>query len=72
MIKNYLELNKFEVEKLIQFINRNKTNKLSYEDIDKQFKSDEFDLALIKVVRGKGYEKLLLETAISFSSIIRI
>lgn len=43
MIKNYLELNKFEVEKLIQFINRNKANKLSYEDMDKQFKSDEFD-----------------------------
>ena len=43
MIKNYLELNKFEVEKLIHFINRNKTNKLSYEGMDKQFKSDEFD-----------------------------
>ena len=43
MIKNYLELNKFEVEKLIQFINRNKINKLSYEDMDKQFRSNEFD-----------------------------
>lgn len=43
MIKNYLELNKFEVDRYIQFINRNKINKVSFHDLDKQFKSEEFD-----------------------------
>lgn len=43
MIKNYLELSEIEVEKLIIFINRNRENKLSFEDIDKEFKSEEYD-----------------------------
>lgn len=43
MIKNYLELSEIEVEKLITFINRNRENKLSFEDIDKEFKSEEYD-----------------------------
>lgn len=42
-IKNYLELNKIEAEKLTEFINRNIKNKLSFEEIDKQFKSEEYD-----------------------------
>lgn len=43
MIKNYLELSEIEVQKLIIFINRNRENKLSFEDIDKEFKSEEYD-----------------------------
>lgn len=43
MIKNYLELNKIEVDKLIEFINRNIENKLSFEEMDKQFKAEEYD-----------------------------
>jgi hypothetical protein len=43
MIKNYLELNRFEVDRLIQFINRNKIDKASFYELDKQFKSEEFD-----------------------------
>ena len=42
MIKNYLELSKIEAEKLIDFINRNIENKLSFEDMDKQFKAEEY------------------------------
>lgn len=43
MIKNYLELNKIEAKKLIEFINRNTENKLSFEEVDKQFKAEEYD-----------------------------
>ncbi len=43
MIKNYLELNKCEKERFLQFINRNKIDKISFHDMDKQFKSEEFD-----------------------------
>lgn len=34
--------------------------------MNKEIRSEEFDLGLIKSARGKGYGKLLLETAISF------
>ncbi|QEK13474.1 GNAT family N-acetyltransferase [Crassaminicella thermophila] len=54
MIKNYLELNKFEVEKFIQFINRNKINKLSFEDMDKEIKSEEFDFGRGVILKIKG------------------
>lgn len=47
MIKNYLELNRCEIDSFIQFINRNKINEISFHDLDKQFKSVEFDF-------GKG------------------
>lgn len=43
MIKNYLELNRCEIDRLNQFINRNKINKISSQDIDKEFKSEEFN-----------------------------
>ncbi len=43
MIKNYLELNKCEEERFLQFINRNKIDKISFHDMDKKFKSEEFD-----------------------------
>ncbi|KGG81276.1 acetyltransferase [Caloranaerobacter azorensis H53214] len=56
MIKNYLELNKFEVEKIIQFINRNKINKLSFEDIDKEIKSEEFDFGRGVILKIKGQD----------------
>lgn len=73
MFKNYLELNNTELEKLIEFINKNKENKLSFEEIDKQFKAEEYDFGrgvIFKVsegnVIGRGYGKRLLETAINF------
>lgn len=47
MIKNYLELNKCEEDRFLHFINRNRINKISFHDMDKQFKSEEFDF-------GKG------------------
>ena len=47
MFKNYVKLNSCEVDSFIQFINRNKINKTSFHDIDKQLKSEEFDF-------GKG------------------
>lgn len=56
MIKNYLELNKLEVEKFIQFINRNKKNKLSFEDIDNEFKSEEFDFGRGVIFNIKGQD----------------
>ncbi|RKD27947.1 Acetyltransferase (GNAT) family protein [Caminicella sporogenes DSM 14501] len=56
MIKNYLELNKFEVEKFIQFINRNKINKLSFEDMDKEIKSKEFDFGRGVILKIKGQD----------------
>lgn len=51
MIKNYLELNRFEVDRYIQFINRNKINKVSFHDLDKQFKSEEFDFGRGVIVK---------------------
>lgn len=56
MIKNYLELNKFEVEKFIQFINRNKINKLSFEDMDKEMKSEEFDFGRGVILKINGQD----------------
>ncbi len=47
MTKNYLQLNKYEVEKLLKYINRNKINKMSFEDMEKQNRAEEFDF-------GKG------------------
>jgi ribosomal protein S18 acetylase RimI-like enzyme len=47
MIKNYLELSEIDLEKFIEFKNRNKEEKLPFEELDKIFKSDEFDF-------GKG------------------
>jgi hypothetical protein len=47
MTKNYLQLNKYEVEKLLKYINRNKINKMSFEDMEKQNRVEEFDF-------GKG------------------
>lgn len=55
MFKNYLELNNTELEKLIEFINKNKENKLSFEEIDKQFKAEEYDFGrgvIFKVSEG--------------------
>lgn len=43
MIKNYLQLSKIEVERLVEFMNRNRKTKLSFKDIDEQFKSEEYD-----------------------------
>lgn len=43
MIKNYLELSKIEVERLVEFMNRNRKTKLYFKDIDEQFKSEEYD-----------------------------
>ena len=42
MTKNYLQLNKYEVEKLLEYINRNKINKMSFEDMEKQNRAEEF------------------------------
>ncbi len=47
MTRNYLQLNKYEAEKLLEFINRNKINKMSFEDMEKQNRAEEFDF-------GKG------------------
>lgn len=52
MIKNYLELSEVELERFIEFKNRNKDNKLPFEELDKIFKSEEFDFGrgvLIKI-----------------------
>lgn len=61
MIKNYLELNKFEEDIFIQFINRNNINKTSFQDMDKQFKSEEFDFG--KGVIVKINEQNIIGTA---------
>lgn len=45
--KNYLQLNRHEAEKLLEFINRNRINKASFEDMEKLYKAEEFDF-------GKG------------------
>ncbi len=42
MTKNYLQLNKYEAEKLLEYINRNKINKMSFEDMEKQNRAEEF------------------------------
>jgi len=64
MIKNYLELSSCEVDSFIQFINRNKINKISLHDMDKQFKSEEFDF-------GKGViVKINDENIIGTASVI--
>ncbi|SHI04217.1 GNAT family N-acetyltransferase [Clostridium grantii] len=42
MIKKYLELNELEVRKLNKFINRNKENKVTIEEMDKQLRSEEY------------------------------
>ena len=54
MIKNYLQLSKFEVEKVVEFINRNEENKLSFEDIDKQFKSEKYDFGKGVILKISG------------------
>ncbi|WMJ76012.1 MULTISPECIES: hypothetical protein [unclassified Sedimentibacter] len=55
MIKNYLELNKCEEERFLQFINRNKINKISFHDMDKQLKSEEFDFGNGVIVKVKTH-----------------
>ncbi|MBA5850251.1 GNAT family N-acetyltransferase [Clostridium sp. cel8] len=54
MIKNYLELNKLELNKCIEFVNRNKINKLSFRDIDKKMKSLEFDFGKGVILKVDG------------------
>lgn len=56
MIRNYLELNKFELEKFIQFINRNKINKLSFEDMDNEMRSEEFDFGRGVILKINGQD----------------
>lgn len=58
MIKNYLQLSKFEVEKLVEFINRNAENKLLLEDIDKKLKSKKYDFGkgVILKINGEDVE----------------
>jgi hypothetical protein len=64
MIKNYFELNRCEMDSFIQFINRNKINKKSPYDMDKQFKTEEFDF-------GKGViVKINDENIIGTASVI--
>lgn len=43
MLKNYLELNKIEKEILLEFVNKNKDKKLSFEEMHRQFTSEEYD-----------------------------
>ncbi|EPR12208.1 GNAT family N-acetyltransferase [Ruminiclostridium papyrosolvens] len=43
MTRNYSQLNKYEAEKLLEFINRNKINKTSLEDMEKQYRAEGFD-----------------------------
>lgn len=62
MIKSYLELNDFEIEKLIEFINRNKERKLSYKEIDKRFKAEEYDFG--RGVIFKIYEESIVGKAL--------
>lgn len=55
MIKNYLELNKYEADRFIQFVNRNKiNNKISFHDIGNQFKSEEFNYGMGVIVKIDG------------------
>lgn len=51
MIKSYLELSRNEVDRFIQFINRNKPKKLSFDDMDTQFKSEEFNYGMGVIVK---------------------
>lgn len=63
MIKNYLELSKTEKEKVIQFINRDMVNKLSFEEIDKQMMSEDFGSGkgvIIKVDKGEIIGKVVV------------
>ncbi len=50
MTKNYLQLTKYEAEKLLKFINRNKINKMSFEDMEKQYRAEEFDFGKSVIV----------------------
>lgn len=54
MIRDYLHLNKFQQNKLNQFINRNDQNKLSMEEMDIQFKSQDYDFGRGVIVKFDG------------------
>lgn len=54
MIKNYLELSKSENERFMEFINRNKEIKLSFEEVHKQFISDEYDFGRGVILKTNG------------------
>lgn len=56
MIKNYLILSNEEKYKLLKFINKKQGNKLSFEDMEKQFKSREYDFGNgVAININKGY-----------------